>query len=243
MSTIENAVQAIKHGETEEARQILEALLETDENNEEIWLWLSAVVDNDEDCEICLENVLALDPKNLLATRGLDALKRGSFDPHLILDELLEAQVEEVPETTFIDEFVMVDDEELPKSDEIEYPSSMATSPAKGKKSGRGCQPNLRVILLLVFIVIVVIALGGLAAVNLFLGGDGDASGPTEGQTQEVPAEGSPDQPPSPTPTETPVPTPTDTPTPTKTPFQLPTPAPTPIPTPTPTQVVAPTPP
>jgi hypothetical protein len=243
MSTIENAIQAIKQGETEEARQILETLLETDENNEEIWLWLSTVVDNDEDCEICLENVLALDPDNLLAIRGLDALKRGDFDPHLILNELIEGQLEETPESTFIDEFVMVDDDVLPENDEIQYPSSMSTSPAKTQKSGRGCQPNLRIILLLLFVVIVVVALGGLAAVNLFLGGDGNGGPTTEGQTQGVPAEGGAEEPSTPTPTETPVPTPTDTPTPTRTPFQLPTPAPTAIPTPTPTQVVAPTPP
>ena len=242
MSTIENAVQAIRQGETEEARQILEALLETEENNEEIWLWLSAVVDNDEDCEICLENVLALDPDNLLAARGLDALKRGDFDPHLILNELMEAQVEDLPETTFIDEFVMADDEELPESEEIEYPSSMSTAPQK-KKSGKGCQPNLRIILLLLFVVLIVVALGGLAAVNMFLGGDGDSGPTTEGQTQEVPAEGGAEETPLPTPTETPTPLPTNTLTPTNTPFQLPTPEPTPIPTPTPTQVVAPTPP
>ena len=190
-----------------------------------------------------MENVLALDPENLLATRGLDALKRDDFDPHLILNELMEAQVEEFSETTFIDEFVMADEDEPSKSDEIEYPSSMSTDPVNEKKSGRGCQPNLRIILLVVLVVVIVIALGGLAAVNLFFGGDGDSGAPTEGQTQEVPAEGGPEEPPSPTPTETPTPTPTDTPTPTRTPFLLPTPEPTPIPTPTPTQVVAPTPP
>lgn len=241
MPTLEDAVEAIRLGNPEEGRQILEELLEAEEDNPEIWLWLSTVVDNDEDCEICLENVLALDPDSSVAQRGLDALKVGAFNPNIILDELLDIDKDEISEPTFIDDFVITDDDALPDDDEIKFPSTMSTGP-KPKKSGKGCQPNLRIILLAVVVVIIVVALAGLAAVNLFFGGDGDNGGPSGGQTQEIPTDGGGEQPPSPTATDTPTPTPTNTPTPTITPFQLPTPLPTAEPSPTATQVVAPTP-
>ena len=90
MSTLDDAIQAIRMGNPETGRQILEELLEVDENDEEVWLWLSAVVDTDEDREICLENVLALNPANKAAQQGMNSLKAGAFNPHLILDELLD---------------------------------------------------------------------------------------------------------------------------------------------------------
>jgi len=241
MPTLEDAVEAIRLGNPDEGRQILEELLETEEDNPEIWLWLSTVVDNDEDREICLENALALEPDSSVAQRGLDALKAGAFNPNIILDELLDVEEDELSEPTFIEDFVITDDDTLPEDDEIRFPSTMNAAP-KPKKSGKGCQPNRRLILLAIVGLIIVVALAGLAAANLFLGGDGDSGGPSEGQTQEVPTEGGGEQPPPPTATDTPTPTPTNTPTPTITPFQLPTQLPTPEPSPTATQVVAPTP-
>jgi hypothetical protein len=43
-----------------------------DERNASAWLWLSGVVDSMEDREVCLENVLAVDPDNAAARRGLE---------------------------------------------------------------------------------------------------------------------------------------------------------------------------
>ena len=67
MPTLDDAINAIRAGNREEGRQILEEVLETDESNEDVWLWLSSVVETDEDREICLENVLALNPDNVVA--------------------------------------------------------------------------------------------------------------------------------------------------------------------------------
>jgi hypothetical protein len=242
MSTLEDAIQAIRLGNLEDGRQILEELLEIDENDEEVWLWLSAVVDSDEDREICLENVLALNPSNHIAQRGAAALKAGSFNPHLILDELIEIDKIETPDSTFIDEFVLTDDDSL-ADEEIKLPSTMAGAQQKKQKTRQGCGLSLRVVLIALVALLIVVVLAGLAAANLFLGGGGDNGGPTEDQSQEVPVEGGTgEQSVSPPATDTPAPTPTDTPTPTRTPFVLPTPKPTPEPTPTATQVVAPTP-
>ena len=236
MSTLEDAIQAIRLGNLENGRQILEELLEIDENDEEVWLWLSAVVDSDEDREICLENVLALNPSNHIARKGAAALKAGTFNPHVILDELIEIDKIEAPDTTFIDDFVLTDEDSL-ADEEIKLPSTMAAAQQKKQKTKKGGGFNLRVVLIALVALFIVVVLAGLAAANLFLGGGSDNGSPTESQSQETPAQAVP--PPA---TDTPTPIPTDTPTPTRTPFELPTPKPTPEPTPTATQVVAPTP-
>ncbi len=241
MPTLEDAIQAIRSGNKEEGRQILEEILETDENNEEVWLWLSSVVDTDEDREICLENVLALDPDNIVAQRGLEALRSGTFNVHSIGDAL-EAEGP-VAESTFLDEF-MISEEDIAEEDfgfdedeELVMPSTMAKPQAKKGKL------NIRLIVLVALIlVVIVLILGGLAA-SMFLGGDNGGTGPSEGQpSQEVPAEGGEQPPTEEVATDTPTPIPTDTPTPTITPFTLPTPLPTEPPTPTATPVVLPTP-
>lgn len=241
MSTLDEAIQAIRAGDVEEGRRILEEVLEVDENNEEVWLWLSSVVDNDEDREICLENVLALDPNNIVAQRGLEALQAGTFNVNNIIGEVFD---EEEPETTFIDDFVITDDDTFGEDEELEYPSTMAPPTRKKKKTAKkGKGINLRLILLGLLIVVIVLVLAGVAVVNLFfLGGDDSIGTPTEQQTQGTPAQGGEEAPPEPTATETPSPTPTLTPTPTITRFELPTLEPTDLPTPTATPVVPPTP-
>lgn len=51
-------------------------LLQTDERNERAWLWLSAVVDTDAERMNCLEKVIAINPDNQHALRGLAALRQ-----------------------------------------------------------------------------------------------------------------------------------------------------------------------
>jgi tetratricopeptide (TPR) repeat protein len=68
---LRRGILAAKEGKREEARQLLVEVVEADENQLQAWLWLSYVVDTSEDKEICLENVLALDPDNEYAQKGL----------------------------------------------------------------------------------------------------------------------------------------------------------------------------
>ncbi len=232
MPTLDDAITVIRTGNTERGREILEEILETDESNEEVWLWLSSVVDSNEDREICLENVLAINPDNIVAQKGLEALRQGTFNVHNIMEEALE-DYEEIEEGddddfssgTFLDEFTMAGADE---EEELEFPSTM-------KRSKKGGGLNVRIILIVALVLCVVLALGGAAAYNILLGGD---SGPVDVPAQETPADGNQ---PGAEASETSIPTPTDTPTPTNTPFQLPTKEPTPIPTPTATVVVSPT--
>jgi hypothetical protein len=74
-TTLEQAISAAKAGRKEEARRLLEAVLDADDRNEQAWLWMSGVVDSDEERVICLENVLTINPNNELARKGLAALR------------------------------------------------------------------------------------------------------------------------------------------------------------------------
>jgi len=67
-------ITALKSGRRAEARDLLLRVVDTEENNETAWLWLSGAVESMEERRICLENVLALNPENRAARRGLAKL-------------------------------------------------------------------------------------------------------------------------------------------------------------------------
>src|SRR5512141_1157947 len=66
-----NGIAAAREGKRAEARELLLRVVDADENNVRAWLWLSDVVTTLEDREVCLENVLALDPENEAVRLGL----------------------------------------------------------------------------------------------------------------------------------------------------------------------------
>jgi tetratricopeptide (TPR) repeat protein len=69
-------ITAAQAGQKERARQCLMQVVEADESNEQAWLWLSGVVEDLEDKQICLENVLALNSNSGPARRGLAWIAR-----------------------------------------------------------------------------------------------------------------------------------------------------------------------
>ncbi len=73
---IREGVAALKAGRKDEAFELLTRATELDERNEDAWLWLSAVVDNLENQQICLENVLAINPHNTRALHGLNQIQK-----------------------------------------------------------------------------------------------------------------------------------------------------------------------
>ncbi|MDM8529916.1 hypothetical protein QUF63_02000 [Anaerolineales bacterium HSG25] len=236
MADLADAIEYIRLGNREEGREILEEVLEEDENNDAGWLWMSAVVEDDEERQICLENVVAINPDNDVAQRALQAMEDGSFSLNDMLSDALETY-EGLPDD---------DDNEDDEfdDDELELPSTM-----KKKKSG-GLNPRL--IIGIIFGLLIVCGLGGTAIYNLVLSDDG--GGDTPAPTTQPAEEGTPapddatEDPTSEQPVEeataTPAPTSTDTPipTPSNVPFELPTAIPTDAPTPIATQVVPPTP-
>lgn len=71
---LEQGIAAARAGDRARARQLLKQALQADQRSEQAWLWLSSVVDTDEERARCLQSVLAINPHNQLAQRGLDKL-------------------------------------------------------------------------------------------------------------------------------------------------------------------------
>ena len=81
---VARAKQLYQAGNKAEARTILLAVIEQNERHEEAWLYLSAVTETLEEQQICLENVLAINPNNERAKQGLETVQRklgGSAAP------------------------------------------------------------------------------------------------------------------------------------------------------------------
>jgi hypothetical protein len=72
--SLELAISAIRSGRKEEGRQLLNLLIQQNPNDDKAWLWMSSVVDNDEQRARCLYHVLAINPTSEHARRGLQVL-------------------------------------------------------------------------------------------------------------------------------------------------------------------------
>jgi tetratricopeptide (TPR) repeat protein len=72
---LRDGIAAAKAGRRDEARELLMRVVEANESSEQGWIWLSGVVDTDEDRAICLENALTLNPDNAQARAGLKWLQ------------------------------------------------------------------------------------------------------------------------------------------------------------------------
>jgi tetratricopeptide (TPR) repeat protein len=104
-SWLNEGIAAARSGQLERARACLLRVVEADERNVQAWYWLSRVVESPEEREICLENVLALDPghtavhaelanlrrrvagaqaSSLLSREAVDAAVPRTFEEHLI---------------------------------------------------------------------------------------------------------------------------------------------------------------
>lgn len=88
---LKKGIQALKAGQREQARALLMQVIEVDEENERAWLWLSGAVETDEERQICLENVLTLNPQNKVAQKGLAKLKAAA-PPETVLPPSLTAK-------------------------------------------------------------------------------------------------------------------------------------------------------
>ncbi len=71
---LKQGIATLKAGRKAEAHKLLMQVTQQDERNETAWLWLSGAVDTDEERRTCLENVLAINPNNGVARRGLESL-------------------------------------------------------------------------------------------------------------------------------------------------------------------------
>lgn len=74
-SLLSAGIAAVKEQKLEEARELLYQVIDLDERSEKAWLWLSGVAEGIDERILCLENVLAINPHNELAKRGLGHLR------------------------------------------------------------------------------------------------------------------------------------------------------------------------
>lgn len=67
-------IMAVKAGDKQRAKHILNLAIQSDPKDIDAWLWLSGAVDTNEERIECLQAILRLDPNNQLAARGLAQL-------------------------------------------------------------------------------------------------------------------------------------------------------------------------
>ena len=70
-AVFQEAVEALRAGNKNRARELLTGLLKTDQNNATYWVWMSAMVDTTKERIYCLQTAFKLDPQNAAAKRGL----------------------------------------------------------------------------------------------------------------------------------------------------------------------------
>ena len=72
---LREGIEAARAGDKATARDRFEQVTELDESNEQAWFRLAAVVESDEERQVCLENVLHINPDNERARQILDRLE------------------------------------------------------------------------------------------------------------------------------------------------------------------------
>jgi tetratricopeptide (TPR) repeat protein len=74
------ALEAIDQGQSARARDLFTRLLRSDSSKAEYWLWMSTLVDTNQERIYCLESALRADPDNDAAKRGLIILGARQAD-------------------------------------------------------------------------------------------------------------------------------------------------------------------
>jgi hypothetical protein len=69
------AIELVKQERRKEARELLRALIQEDNDFEAAWLWMAVVVDSLDLSEICLDNVLRINSNNAQAADMLYRLR------------------------------------------------------------------------------------------------------------------------------------------------------------------------
>lgn len=78
---LEAGKNSARNGDTAAARSYLTQVVERDPHNEQAWMWLSGVATEPEEQQICLENVLVINPYNAKARQGLEFLSARTGIP------------------------------------------------------------------------------------------------------------------------------------------------------------------
>jgi hypothetical protein len=90
---VQQAVQAAQSGQRSKAQVILRRVVEVEPANEQGWLWLSGVVDSDQERIRCLRRVLEINPDHPAAIRGLKKLAPGYLESLQAEEQALQEQL------------------------------------------------------------------------------------------------------------------------------------------------------
>jgi tetratricopeptide (TPR) repeat protein len=75
----QEAIEALRAGNKNRARELLTDLLKPDQNNATYWVWMSSTVETAKERIYCLQTAFKLDPENAVAKRGL--ILHGALPP------------------------------------------------------------------------------------------------------------------------------------------------------------------
>jgi hypothetical protein len=78
---LQQGIDALQSGDKAQARQLFSQAIRQNSDNEQVWLWLSGAVETTSDKLMCLNKVLAINPANEAAQRGIAALQKSSATP------------------------------------------------------------------------------------------------------------------------------------------------------------------
>jgi len=88
-SSLQKGINAAKAGRMEEAVEFLKDAIIEEPQNADVWVWISAIIDDLDKQEIFLEKALAIDPHNIPAQRGLAYLQKRKRDRESVRDDHL----------------------------------------------------------------------------------------------------------------------------------------------------------
>jgi hypothetical protein len=74
MDALQAGISAAREGRQTEAQALLQQAVQANPRSEQGWLWMSAVVETDDERRTCLERVLTINPRNQTAKIGLESL-------------------------------------------------------------------------------------------------------------------------------------------------------------------------
>jgi hypothetical protein len=95
-SLLAQGIAAAKAGDKSTARRLLSQVARRNPGSEAAWLWLSSVLDTPQGREHCLRRVLAVNPDNHAAQRGLAAVGGISPAPALVTQPAASAMVQQI---------------------------------------------------------------------------------------------------------------------------------------------------
>jgi len=80
-SSLTQGIEAAKLGQMEQALAHLKDAIIEEPNNADVWVWLAAIIEDEDKQTIFLKKALEIDPNNKPAQRGLAFIERKKYIP------------------------------------------------------------------------------------------------------------------------------------------------------------------